>query len=145
MIATFPKVISSRSGGLGDPIISSLSRCGRSFANIEGRNTALAGQPELALGWMSGPGLVPVGDRRSHRHHANLPPPPEHYYGADRPDGYHCYSYYQPYRPHQYSRPQRGAVFTIGELFFCGCVLTSRMARSPTTLLARSTDRRREP
>jgi len=66
MIATFPKVISRRSGGLGDLIISSLSRCGRSFANVEGRNTALTGQPELALGWMSGPGVVPVGDRRSH-------------------------------------------------------------------------------
>ena len=75
------------------------------FGNIEGRNAALAGQPELALGWMTGPGLVPVGDRRSNRHHANLHPPPEHYYGAERPDGYYGYGYYQPYRPYKYSQP----------------------------------------
>ena len=74
------------------------------FGNIEGRNAALAGQPELALGWISGPGLVPVGDRRSNRQHANLHPPPERYYGAERPDAY-GYGYYQPYRPYKYSRP----------------------------------------
>jgi hypothetical protein len=73
------------------------------FANIQGRNEALAGQPDLALGWVSGPGLVPVGDRHSNGHHANLHPPREHYYGAERPDGNYGYGKYQPYRPYKYS------------------------------------------
>jgi hypothetical protein len=53
---------------------------------------------------MSGPGFVPVGDRHSNRHHANLHPPREHYYGAERPDGNYGYSKYQPYRPYKYSQ-----------------------------------------
>ena len=30
---------------------------------------------------------------------------PEHYYGAERPDGYYASGYHWPYRPYKFSQP----------------------------------------
>ena len=80
------------------------------FINIEGRDAALARPIELAVGRISVPGLVePVGDRRGHRRHENLLPRRDHYYGAERPDGYYGYGYYQPYHlMHTHDRKNDG-------------------------------------
>jgi hypothetical protein len=73
------------------------------FVPVEGRNSALAAPAQLAVGPTRSLGLMEdVKYRRPYSQRAYQYLPRYHYYGAERPDGYYGYGYYQPYRPYAY-------------------------------------------
>ncbi len=86
------------------PICFCLATYLAAFIAVEGRNSALAAPPDLAVERTNNLAFVEDARyRRGNRQHAysNLP---YSYYGAERPDGYYGYGFHQPYRPYAYSK-----------------------------------------